>query len=86
MGSHALQYGSESEVKALLASRTRRSHLARVRRSLDLTQGDVAGALGLSARTVMRWEQSGIKPRRVFAQALSRLYGVPEDVLWPETA
>ena len=44
-----------------------------IRASLDLTQEELAGRLGVSFATVNRWEGGGVKPQRAARQALAAL-------------
>ena len=44
-----------------------------IRASLDLTQEELAGRLGVSFATVNRWEGGGVTPQRAARQALAAL-------------
>lgn len=47
----------------------------------DYSQGDIAKILGVSIRTVSRWEQNKNKPNQNEIERLSKLIGISEDEL-----
>lgn len=51
--------------------------LAELRHDLGLTQEALAARLGVTARSVARWEDDSVTPRRFVLLAYERLSGVP---------
>lgn len=62
-----------------LGSLSKRLRVARW--EVDLTQVEVATALGCAPRTVASWERGHTEPSASALEALSRLFGVSVDVL-----
>lgn len=57
------------------------TYLASLRRGRDMTQQQVADILGVSNKTVSKWESGGAVPDTENIIALSRLFGVTTDYL-----
>lgn len=57
------------------------SYLAALRKNANMTQQDVADRLGVSNKTVSKWESGGGFPDIVILPALAELYGVSADEL-----
>lgn len=57
------------------------AYLAALRKAANMTQQDVADRLGVSNKTVSKWESGGGFPDIVILPALSELYGVSADAL-----
>ncbi|MBJ7439776.1 MAG: helix-turn-helix transcriptional regulator [Sphingopyxis sp.] len=52
------------------------ARLRRLRRTRQLSQAQIAAALGISVPAVSAWEKGGARPRHGRMEALSRLLGV----------
>ncbi len=61
-------------------------NLRRLRLAKKLTQEQVAGALGVSAQSVSRWECAATLPDVTMLPAIARLYGVTVDDLYRENS
>ena len=57
------------------------TYLATLRKNADMTQQDVADRLGVSNKTVSKWESGGGFPDISVLPALAELYGVSADEL-----
>lgn len=51
------------------------------RKIADLTQKDIASALGVSESTVINWEKGRSEPTVIQAQKISELTGIPLDCI-----
>lgn len=59
-------------------------HLAHLRKLRGLSQRQVAEELGVTRQSVSHWEAGGAFPSAEKQIALSQLYGVPPDELYPQ--
>ena len=57
------------------------AYLAALRKNANMTQQDVADRLGVSNKTISKWESGGGFPDIVILPALAELYGVSADEL-----
>ena len=57
------------------------AYLATLRKNANMTQQDVADRLGVSNKTISKWESGGGFPDIVILPALAELYGVSADEL-----
>lgn len=57
------------------------NYLATLRKNANMTQQDVADRLGVSNKTISKWESGGGFPDIVILPALAELYGVSADEL-----
>lgn len=57
------------------------AYLAALRKDANMTQQDVADRLGVSNKTISKWESGGGFPDIVILPALAELYGVSADEL-----
>lgn len=64
-------------LEAPMTAPTPRTLLA-LRASLDMTQGEVAEALGVDLDTYGRWERGHIEPKRMVVLAMERLVALTE--------
>ena len=62
------------------------TYLASRRRGRDMTQQQVADILGVSNKTVSKWESGASDPSTSNLLALARLYGVSAEELLREAA
>lgn len=60
-------------------------HLAHLRKLRGLSQRQVAEELGVTRQSVSHWEAGGAFPSAEKQIALSQLYGVPPEELYPPT-
>ena len=59
------------------------TYLASLRRGRDMTQQQVADILGVSNKTVSKWESGAGLPDIAALPALAALYGVTQTTSWP---
>ncbi len=50
----------------------------------DLSQEKLAAAIGTTANTISRWETASYKPSVADLEKISRFFGVPISVLFPD--
>ena len=68
------------------------SYLAALRKDAGMTQQEVADRLGVSNKTISKWESGGGFPDIAILPALAELYGVtaggtvPSPAIWPTLA
>lgn len=56
--------------------------LAAARVNANMTQEEVARAMGVSKTTVVNWEKGKIVPGIPQIEMMSRLYGIPQDFIF----
>jgi transcriptional regulator with XRE-family HTH domain len=56
--------------------------LAQARMRLRLSQEDLAEAIGITARTVSRWERSNVIPQQYYLERLAEILLIPLDKLF----
>lgn len=61
-------------------------NLKALRQSKDVTQQELADAIGVTQTSVNGWERRGIKPRPVITKRLCEFFGISEDELLSEAS